>query len=139
MVGTEVSPTSTLVIILGASAWPSSPDLASSPAFQRSAQDLREYFLSQDGFRLPGQNLLYLFDTDRPPSDVDADIGDFLKKRAIESVQSGDIPKDLLLYYVGHGGFTRSGRNYYLAIRATRKDSEGVSSLRMADLAATLL
>jgi caspase domain-containing protein len=134
----DVSPRTTLAILLGASAWPYSPQLASSPAFARSAKDFRDYLISDDGFGLPPENLLDLFDREEAPTQLDAQIQQFLDRRTAELQKGGAGPTDLILYYVGHGGFTGRGHDYYLAVRSTRKDSEGISSLRMADLADTL-
>ena len=138
MASTEVSPRTTLAIILGASEWPSSPDLAASEAFARSARGVRDYLLDENGFGLPEANLLNLFDKDSAPSRIDEEISTFLETRDNDLKQVGSAPTDVVVYYVGHGGFTGKGHDYFLAIRATRRGSEGISSIRIRDLAATL-
>src|SRR5262249_49861123 len=122
----------------GASEWPQSPNLKSSTAFAQAAKDVSSYLLSQAGFQLPTENLLNLFDSGKAPSDVDQDISKFLTQRQKQLSEAGAKAKDLIIYYVGHGGFTAGKQEYFLAIRTTRYEREGASSIRMSDLARTL-
>lgn len=138
MAGAQVSPGTTLVVLLGASEWPLAHSLSGSPSFARSAHDFREYMLADTGFALPAENLLDLFDSEHSPSQIDAEIARFLEARTSALRGMNLSASDLLLYYVGHGGFTGRGHDYYLAIRSTREDSEGISSVRITDLADTL-
>ena len=135
--GPYVLPQATLVIILGASTFPRCR-LESSPAFGASAEGIRDYFVSDDGFHLPPINLLDLFDSPKGPSEIMDDIADFLIARQ-DALKTAPGPRagDLLVYYAGHGGFTLGG-DYFLALRNTRENYEGGTSLRMSDLATTI-
>jgi len=105
MVTLSTSPSlSTLVILLGASDWPYAPEFKKSEAFSNSAQGLKEYFLDPSKFGLTEKNLLDLFDSDLGPDDIDIKIRQFLNER-IPTLEHGLPAKDLLVFYVGHGGF----------------------------------
>src|SRR2546425_4279 len=95
----------TLVILLGASEWPYSPDFERSEAFANSAGALAEYFLDPHLFNLPRENLLNLFDSNQSPDDIDIEIGQFLDKRKSELSEFGTSARDLIIYFTGHGGF----------------------------------
>jgi hypothetical protein len=141
MSGREFSPLTTLVVLLGASDWPSSPKLTSSPAFRQSAEDLLGYFTDPNGFNLPKDklHLLNLFDFDGPPVELNRKLSEWLETAQQQAVQTGAPMRDLIVYYIGHGGFTPGGEQaYFLALRSTEDENEGISSLRMTDLARTL-
>ena len=74
----------TLVIILGASNFPKAPNFTASKSFQASAEAMRDYFFSTEKFNLPPDNLLYLFDSDKPSTIIDEIINDFLTTRTKE-------------------------------------------------------
>jgi hypothetical protein len=125
-----LSPKTTLGIILGASEWPYWEGLAHGQPFANSGKHFCDYLLDEKGFGLPTENLLNLFDTEEAVSAVERKIATFLKNaRRLK-------PQDLLLYYVGHGGFL-GARDYYLALRSSVED-QGTSVLRMQDLASTI-
>lgn len=130
------SPQSTLAILLGASQWPYHSDLTSSKAFFNSANSLKAYLLNPRQFGLTTENLLNLFDYNQSADDLDRLICEFLDQRIDKMKRSGNPAKDLLVYYVGHGGF--AGTNYYLAIRRTRKESPKASGIEITSLADTL-
>lgn len=131
-------PETTLVIILGASEFPkANARLSPSPSFERSASGIREYFVDVDGYGLPPGNLLYLFDSIEPSSHIDEKVRDFLVQRV--KIQDDEFSiKDLLVYYVGHGGFSGGGADYYLALRDTRLDNDLSTSYSARSLARTL-
>jgi hypothetical protein len=133
------APETTLAVILGASEF-RAVQLANNPAFATSAANLRAYLLDTDnGFGLPPANLLWLFDADLEASALDEQLGEFLERRAEELVQAGSPPRDLLVYYVGHGGFGAGGESeYFLAIKRTRTGAEQFSSYTARGLANTL-
>lgn len=131
------SPESTLVVLLGASKWPYLPDLQQSEAFTNTATEFREYLLDLSKFNLPFENLLDLFDSERNAHDQDQVVSDFLDRRIRALARSGQDVKDVLVYYVGHGGFT-SNDNFFLAIRRTRAKHEINSGILIASLANTL-
>ena len=132
------SPQTTLVILLGASEWPYSPDFERSEAFANSAGALAEYFLDPHLFNLPRENLLNLFDSNQSPDDIDIEIGQFLDKRKSELSEFGTSARDLIIYFTGHGGFADGGSSLYLAIRRTRHVNRIASSIPIMSLAHTI-
>jgi WD40 repeat protein len=132
------SPQTTLVILLGASEWPSAPDFRDSEAFANSAGDFKKYFLDPNAFNLPKKNLLDLFNSNLSSDDVDRELGQFLDKRIAELKESNANARDVIIYFVGHGGFAGSDLDYYLAIRRTRMENPIASSIRIISLAHTL-
>ena len=140
MIPDDLLPSSqtTLVILLGASQWPHSPDFEGSEAFANSANDLAAYFLDPDLFNLPRENLLNLFDSYQSPDDIDIEIGQFLDKRILELSKTGLQARDLVVYFTGHGGFADGGSSYYLAIRRTRSINRIASGIPIISLAHTI-
>jgi formylglycine-generating enzyme required for sulfatase activity len=128
-----VTAPTTLAILLGGSAWPKSPQLAASAAFATSARGFRDYLTDARGFGLPDSNVLDLFDSTRTAPEIVEEIQNYLRQR----MSAQPSPRDLFLYYTGHGGFI-SGRDYFLAVRSTIEGLEGTSSIRVSDLAAAL-
>jgi hypothetical protein len=120
----DPTPQTTLLILLGASEWPSSPHFQSSEAsvskaFANAAQGVRDYFCNPQPFGLPTENLLDLFDSGKGASELDQQIEQFLKQRLADMTARGSAGRDLLLYFIGHGGFAGDDHDYYLAIRST--------------------
>ena len=133
------SPNTTLVILLGASAWPRSPELDASIAFANAANDLKAYFLDPQNFHLPQENLLDLFDSDYYADAMDEEIAQFLHRHIVEKkAKSGSVAKDVLVYFIGHGGIPEGDSDLYLTIRRTRKENPKGSSIEIGNLAKTL-
>ncbi len=134
------SPQTTLVILLGASAWPRSPELDGSLAFARAANELRHYFLDPHGFHLPAENLLDRFDSDQYAGGLDEEISQFLEQHIAEKRRDniGEVARDVLVYFIGHGGISEGTSDFYLAIRRTRQDNPKASSIEIGNLAQTL-
>src|SRR5579859_6086869 len=132
------SPQTTVAILLGASEWPFYPEFQQSQAFVDSANRLKTYLLDPQTFGLSSENLLDLFDADQSADDIDSAIGDFLDQRIAMMKTNGNPVRDLLVYYVGHGGFAGSESEYFLAIRRTRSANPRVSSIGVTSLAYTL-
>ena len=132
------SPQTTLVVLLGASKWPYSPDFPPSQAFTNAARRLKEYFLDPKAFGLPSGNLLDFFDSDQSADDLDREIGQFLDQRISRMKAGGLAARDLVVYFVGHGGFAGGDAEYYLAIRRTRAANPTASGIRIVSLAYTL-
>ena len=131
------SPPTTLVVLLGASEWPFSPEFQRSEAFDNSARGIIEYCLLPSAFGLPRDNLLNLFDSDKSADDIDIEIEQFLAERISRMKEIGPAARDLLVYFVGHGGFA-GDNEYYLAIRRTRASNPAASSILVTALARTL-
>jgi len=121
-------------VILGASDFKKWPDL-NRKSFASSASDFASYLSNENLLALPQECVLNLFGSALPPGDQLEAICDFLAR----CPQSVDNPLDLILYYVGHGGFTGYGKeSYYLAIAGTKDGIEGSTSIRMSDLSSSL-
>ena len=74
--------------------------------------------------------ILDKFDSEDLPNQLCLDIGRFLK--------SANAPTDLLVYYVGHGGFMNDAMensDYFLALRKTTDADKYATGLRVNDLA----
>src|SRR5262249_15376293 len=82
--------------------------------------------------------LLNLFNSNQSADDIDGEIGLFLEKRMTEMKQAGETARDLVVYFVGHGGFVGDDSDFYLAIRRTRTDNPSASGIQMESLAYTL-
>jgi hypothetical protein len=136
MVSLAPSPKTTLVVLLGASAWPRCPELEASKAFLNSYIDLRDYLLDPNGFDLPKDHLLDLFDSDDYTDQLDDEISLFLKSHIAEK-ETGDV-RDVLVYFIGHGEISAGTSDLYLAIRRTRQDNPRGSSIGIDNLAQTL-
>jgi hypothetical protein len=132
------SPESTLVIILGAANFPKLPEHMSKPAFRNSAREFRLYLLDKEGFGLANQNLLDLFDCPAGPLEQDEKIVQFLKRRIRELRTARTPATDLLVYYVGHGGFFPPHDQYFLTLSSTKEGNEAISGYPMHVLAVTL-
>lgn len=123
-----------LAVILGASRYPKSPELPAGPIFSNSAKAVSEYLANPQGWALPEKTgILDLFDDPRPPNELLEEMAVFLSARNKGRNDDTNL-SDLLIYYVGHGGFT-SGKDYFLAVQSTNHRSEGASSIRVSDLA----
>lgn len=132
------SPQTTLLILLGASTWSFFPEFQSSEAFARAARNVKNYFLNPWFFGLPAANLLDLFDADETADRLDMAIGEFLEQRQAALRAAGSAGRDLLFYFIGHGGFIGRDSDFYLAVRRTRAESPRASGMQMMALADTL-
>jgi hypothetical protein len=104
------------------------------PQCANSARDFEHYLRSSLG--IPRKNIINLFDSDAAASDQLDQIADWLAQSA--SVPSHGFPTDLVVYYTGHGGFSRNDQSYFLAVHKTREGSEGATSIRYVDLASCI-
>jgi hypothetical protein len=137
MAGEPVSPKTTLAIIVGASRFPESKldHEALGQLFAASARDFKKYLLDRtDGFGLDPKNLLDRFECESEQSQILKDIDQFLDCRRKELQATGGV-RDLLFFYVGHGGKLPPNQDYFLAVHATRENAEGSSGIRIVDLA----
>src|SRR5438045_5629470 len=95
------SPQTTLLILLGASSWPLSPEFHSSEAFAAPARRVKAYFLNPYPFGLPEKNLLDLFNSEKTADEMDVMIGEFLEQRRTVLQAEGNPARDLLVYFIG--------------------------------------
>ncbi len=114
-------------IILGAAEWPKYAGFTPHPAFRNSAEFFRDYLL---GHGLAQRNLLWLFDDDSQPGPLTERIVDFLRVKADPPI------RNLLCYYVGHGGYHE--RDYFLALRCTSDRVREQTILQVRHLARKL-
>jgi hypothetical protein len=131
----EWNPRQALALVLGASRYTYAPKLSQGRAFYNSADDFYHYLTSAEGLSLPKANVAWFFDESRSPSDQLQQIAAFLQTQLHSLREEGAAARDLILYYVGHGLFAGYGHAYHLAIRETKEGSEGVTSIRVSDLA----
>ena len=125
----EADPAAVVAVIFGASEFPRAEVLSASPAFERSATAFAEYLKDERGFHLADDQVLDLFDDEANVIDQN--------DRLIDHLLSHQTASDLIIYYVGHGGFLPD-REYFLALRSTRQGAEGVTGLRIKALAHAL-
>jgi hypothetical protein len=116
-----------LSVLLGASRFEGLPGIESDQvcaAFLQSKQDFAAYVAGISS------QILDKFDSDDLPNKLCIDVGRFLK--------SANSPTDLIVYYVGHGGFfldAAENSEYFLALRATTDAEKYATGLRVNDLA----
>lgn len=119
-------------IILGASEWPKFRGLSGSAAFQRSAESFVQYLKGDEGLHVPQENILSLFDSDLPVTDIDSRIREFLADRVLHNAIS-----DVFVYYSGHGSFTPD-QKYIVILRSTLPRNVGLTAYKMQDLSKSL-
>ena len=114
-----------LALTLGASRFPGL-DVEDSPAFAASAEGIASYFRSHVTDEV----------TYRVESLFDSELDVIRQKRALTDIlaENTDVT-DLVVYYVGHGGFLRENQEFYLALRSTEEGHQDVSGLRSSSLA----
>ena len=123
-----------LLILLGASEFPRWPDL-SSPALAASHAILRKWMLDRNhGPMVTRSDCLDLFDSRCSWPDQETKLADWL----VDRTSTSSAPTDLIVHYVGHGGFRDNSRDYYLAIHATRSENAFYSSIIVESLWRTL-
>ena len=133
-----VAPRRVLLILLGASEFPRSAAHSPSPAFANSHAALAKYFLDEYGDSLLRADCLDLFNDERSCADQDCAIADWLDLRVPNADDRGRRATDLIVCYVGHGGFRDESKDYFLVVRATRGDNPFYHSIAVESLWTTL-
>jgi endonuclease G len=129
-----MTPKRVLLVLLGATEFPRRLDL-SSPTFAKSHAALRDWLLDEaHGPMVVAEDCLCLFDSVLSWPDQETTLADWLTERTATE----PAPTDLIVHYVGHGGFRDESRDYYLAIRATRAENAFYSSIMVDSLWRTL-
>ncbi|MGY3451948.1 caspase family protein [Bradyrhizobium sp. USDA 4353] len=128
-----LEPEKTLAIILGVSECPRAPALQPLPHCANSASDFEDYLRKVVG--LASGHILNLFDSKSPASEQLEKIEDWLSALLLDQES---VLSDLIVYYTGHGGFSRNDQSYFLAVNRTRSGSEGATSIRYIDLSASI-
>jgi WD40 repeat protein len=128
---------SSLVILLGAHDFPFAPSLRSTEAFSNSYSAVKDYFIDPDGFGLGDpENMLDLFDSELNSVAICRQIKSWLELK-LDGVDPSRVT-DVFVYYVGHGGFGREDRSYYLALKQTESYDPYTHSLQLHSLATLL-
>jgi len=132
----HLDPKRTIVVILGASDFEKS-GLPGGFAYYNSAWKFREYLIDPSGLGVDPRRLLWRFDSTDSPSEQLDQLTSFLSD--VQNQHSSEYPlENLLLYYVGHGDFTRGDGKFFLAVRSTNRANPGPSAIRGIDLAGVL-
>jgi len=121
-----------VAIFLGASSYPKAPHLNDGGSSFKSAHYRLKVELMKS--LVDESMVLDLFDSGWSASDQYEKIEEFL----MASVSSQPSIKNLFVFYIGHGGVSDSGQEYFLTIRDTRRSSLYQSSL-LAKVLASLL
>jgi hypothetical protein len=123
---TESRKDQTIGIVLGASRFPNlaidSPRLGA--AFAKSRSDAKRYLSAVCG------QILDRFESTKLPNALCLEVAEFLEQHTLAT--------DLIVYYVGHGGFLGT-QEYFLACRATREKQKYATGLRVSDLATSII
>ncbi len=110
----------TLLIILGASAWPQHEDYKNSSytdgnnPFQRSVKEIEDYFVNTMKLQ-EKQVMKELFNSEDPVEKQVEKMESFLQNN------NPNDDGDLFIYYVGHGQVVIGDKDYFLYIRNSKK------------------
>lgn len=132
----HLDPKRTVAVILGASDFEKA-GLPGGFAFYNSAFRFREYVIDPNGLAIDPARVLWRFDATDSPSEQLDQLASFLSSTQDRQTDKSPL-ENLLLYYVGHGDFTRVDRKFFLAIRGTNRANLGPSAIRGIDLAGVL-
>lgn len=129
-----LEPGRTAAVFLGASGWPHYKNLNGGESFRRSAEGMKNYLLSRSGLSLSIRlDVLDLFDSDlSSQGQIDA-LSLFLRNWHHGSPDSERLT-GLVIFYVGHGSFSSTTRDFCLLLRSSRPGNE-LSSLPVRALA----
>ncbi len=120
------------IVLLGASDFKKSALFKSSNAFKNSYSLIKKALVNKYFVKSKKHRILDLFDKNHDPNQIDEIIRKYLQKEENQSLT------DLILYYVGHGGFDQD-RGFVLTLSGTKDDNIGISSLRFKDLSTRIL
>ena len=129
-----LNPERTLAIVCGAREWPNLDNFEAATAFANSAKLIRSYLSNKRNLGLTADHILWLFDKSDAVAQYVA-ISNFLQRQfvALNSPRGKGVL--ILFFYVGHGAFFGSSREYCLLVKGTRTPLEADTSLRVASLA----
>lgn len=125
------------LITIGASEWPRLGYLKGDKGFSAANELVRNTLAS--ALQIDASRVLDLFDSDLVAQDQYRSIKDFLLKVTTELQAPDDTWLRVITYFIGHGGMYGDNlREYCLPLRSTEEPYEGISSIRVRDLANTL-
>jgi len=99
---------------------------------------MRSYFRSSSGLGLPPRNVKHLFNSLEEAAEQLEEATTFIELRRAELEKAGSKISDLIIYYVGHGGFGGRSSDFFLAIQATREFDPLASSVTAQSLAGVI-
>ncbi|MGC3945746.1 MAG: hypothetical protein QM762_14695 [Chryseolinea sp.] len=120
------------VILLGSQSFPQSKNFQSSVAFFNSYKKILGLFTDNYSLKIQAGNLLDLFNSELGPNEQDLEVGRFIENQHTNGVT------DIIIYYIGHGGYASQHDGYVLAIKTSRDINLGASSITMKTLAVTI-
>ncbi len=118
----------TLAIVLGASEWPFYPEFHSGPSFRQSATKFADYLRDRAGLNLSPRNVKVLIDSFDDAPEMLRQMWEFVRGRRADLVKLSAPATDLLVYYVGHGGFSDNDA-FFLSIRSTNENDPLATSI----------
>jgi hypothetical protein len=134
--GAAPDPSRTLAVLFGASRWPEFDGLDHPSAgltYAAAADEIRAYLLSEEGFGLPRDNLLDLFDSSAAMAEQDKRIREFILKKCKETATIQDV----VIVYIGHGS-TMQGNKFIFILKSTSRDQRDITSYKSETLGQTL-
>lgn len=132
-----LDPVRTLAVVAGASAWPSIPAFTPARAFANTATAVNKYLTASSGIGLPTDNVLDLFDEPEVAKQY-ARMEAFLRAGLSRMGATHGDGATLLFWYVGHGAFLGSKRDYCLLVRDTSELFGTETSIRVTTLSHAL-
>jgi hypothetical protein len=124
-----LNPFKTAIILLGSENFPKS-SFEPSSAFTAAKKRIHSFF--KDVLKLDEPNFLDLFGKESGADEQDSLIIDFIKLMVAKGIE------DIFIYYVGHGSFNPTDNSFYLALKNTREENPGVSSMTINILGRTV-
>jgi hypothetical protein len=131
----QAAQTTILAIIFGASKWPDLPMLGSSNAFTISAARMYNYLTDRAGLNLVPSFVKCLFDSKLTRDQLDLEIRSFLERHYVDGIPSFT---DVIIYYTGHGDFTKGEQHFQVLLRSSNEKIEDFAGYTMRQLAATV-
>jgi hypothetical protein len=132
-----LDPARTLAVVAGASAWPAIPAFTPARAFANTAAAASDYLTANTGIGLPTSHVLDLFE--EPDVIVQyARMETFLRSELERMGATHGEGATLLFWYIGHGAFLGSRREYCLLVRGTSELFGAETSMRVTALSHAL-
>jgi WD40 repeat protein len=132
--GVGPAPETTLALIFGASRWQYAPKFEDAPSFERSADALFSFLEEPSGLGLPVRNIKTFFNSLDDAAEQLEQAGSFIERHRKETTGNDQSPRDLLVFYVGHGDFEGEAKDFYLSVRRTQERRPLITSITAREL-----
>jgi TPR repeat protein len=132
--GIGPTPETTLALFFGASRWPDAPKFQDAPSFERSADALIGFLREPEGAGLPWRNIKSFFNSLDDAAEQLEQATLFIERFRRSTAGTDQSPRDLLVFYVGHGDFEGEARDFYLSIRRTQQKRPLITSITAHEL-----